>query len=181
MTWLAPNTFLTFCRGMDRPALSAAFADAGLRATASGESAGWAWLSHDTLTVPSGEAVRQLARDITGHRYEGDAETVFLASTPPCACPHGQNFMVPHCPEHPFQVTWSRGGFEQLYLNVGGRRESRRGGGSADLLVRELLDAGIVGRDTSRYDADPGFNADGALTIGLLVRHFRLPSPPLAG
>ncbi|MFC9909334.1 hypothetical protein [Streptomyces sp. NPDC127197] len=177
MTWLAPNTFVTFCKGMDLPTLTGVFTQAGLPASAAGESSGWAWVSHDTLAVPHGGSVWKLARDITGFRYEGNAETVFLASTPACACPHGQSYLVPHCPEHPFQFTYNRGGFEQLYLNVGGRRESRRGGGMADLLVRELLDAGIVGRDTSRYDADPEFNADGAHTMRILVEHFGLPSP----
>ncbi|MFD9498060.1 hypothetical protein [Streptomyces sp. NPDC060035] len=43
---------------------------------------------------------------------------------------------------------------------------------------RELLDARIVGRDTL-YDADPGFNADGAHTVRILAGHFGLPSPPL--
>ncbi|WP_240634375.1 MULTISPECIES: hypothetical protein [Streptomyces] len=48
----------------------------------------------------------------------------------------------------------------------------------ADLLVRELLDAGIVGRDTP-YDSDPGFNSDGARTARIIADHFGLPSPPL--
>ncbi|MGW4374113.1 hypothetical protein ACWEJ7_10650 [Streptomyces albidoflavus] len=43
------------------------------------------------------------------------------------------------------------------------------------------LAAGIVGRDTSRYDADPGFNADGRHTLALLAAHYGLPSPPLSG
>ncbi|MFI2433524.1 hypothetical protein [Streptomyces sp. NPDC018693] len=49
----------------------------------------------------------------------------------------------------------------------------------ADLLVRELLEAGIVGRETPGYDADGGFNADGALTLRIIADHFALPAPPL--
>ena len=208
MDRLTPNTFVTFCRGMALPTLAHAFAEAGHPARASGESSGWAWVTHDAdearasgqsygwdlLTHDASEAeaayaadrsLWDLARDITGFRYadrvpQGQVvETVFLASTPPCACPHGQNFMVPHCDRHPFQFAYYRGGFEQTYFNVGERRESIRAGGQADLLVRELLNAGIVGRDTPNYDTDPGFNADGAQTVRIIVEHFGLPSPPL--
>ncbi|MEU5715743.1 hypothetical protein AB0G71_08115 [Streptomyces sp. NPDC020403] len=59
---------------------------------------------------------------------------------------------------------------------MGDRRESRRSG---DLLVRELLEAGIIGRDTPAYEADPGFNAGGTLTLRIIADHFELPSPPL--
>jgi hypothetical protein len=41
-----------------------------------------------------------------------------------------------------------------------------------------MLDAGIVGRDTPKYDTDPGFNAD-TDTVRIIVDHFGLPSPPL--
>ena len=179
MTRLPPNTFATFCKGLDQPTLSDVFTRAGLPAAAEGTSSGWAWLTHQGVT---GGDVLRLARDLTGYRYVDLAggpdrvETVFLASTPACACPHGQNYLVPHCPEHPFQVSHSRGGFEQLYLNMGGRRESRRGGGRSDHLLPELLAAGIVGRDTARYDADPDFNADGAHTRRIVAEHFGLPA-----
>ncbi|WP_406515383.1 hypothetical protein OH809_19105 [Streptomyces sp. NBC_00873] len=184
MSRLAPNTFVTFCKGMDLSTLSGIFAEAGCPALTSGESSGWVWVTHDA-TARHGQAVWELARNITGYRYaervgEPDhVETVFLASTSACDCPHGQNYMVPHCTEHPFQFTHSRGGFEQTYFNFGARRESRRAGGMADLLVRELLDAGIVGRDTPKYDTDPGFNADGTHTVRIIADHFGLPSPPL--
>lgn len=185
MSWLAPNTFVTFCKGMTSPAVSGIFTEAGRPARATGESSGWAWVTHDAYTAPHGESAWELARNITGYRYADRVdvpdrvETVFLASTPACGCPHGQNYMVPHCAEHPFQFAYSRGGFEQTYFNVGRRRESRRAGGRADLLVRELLDARIVGRDTPEYDTDPGFNADGAHTVRIIADHFGLPTPPL--
>ncbi|MFF3334041.1 hypothetical protein ACFYWX_31570 [Streptomyces sp. NPDC002888] len=186
MSWLAPNTFVTFCQGMELSTLTAVYADAGHPARATGESSGWTWLTHDAYTAPRGESAWELARNLTGFRFTdrvsdpNGARTVFLASTPACTCPHGQNYMVPHCAEHPFQFAHSAGGFEKTYFNLGERRESRRGGGMADLLVRELLDAGIVGRDTPQYDTDPGFNADGAHTVRVIVEHFGLPSPPLA-
>ncbi|MET8171290.1 hypothetical protein [Streptomyces clavifer] len=176
------NAFVTFCKGMTLSTVSAVFAEAGRPAVAAGESSGWVWVTHDA--DPGGVSVLELARDITGFRHADRAsgpdrvETVFLASTPACSCPHGQNYMVPHCPEHPFQFAYSHGGFEQTYFNLGARRESRRAGGTADLLVRGLLDAGIVGRDTP-YDTDPGFNADGALTVRIVTEHFRLPSAAL--
>ncbi|MDF6017172.1 hypothetical protein [Streptomyces sp. JH34] len=182
MNLLAPDTYVTFCRGMDLPTLSAVFAEAGRPATTVGEASGWAWATHDAGPASDAVDVQELACWITGFRYAdrgagpGRVETVFLASTPACACEHGQNYMVPHCAAHPFQFVHSRGGFEQNYFNIGARRESRRSG---DLLVRELLEAGIVGRDTPAYDADPGFNADGAHTLRIIARHFRLPSPPL--
>jgi len=186
VTWLAPNTFVTFCKGMPLPTFSGIFREVGRPARTAGEADGWAWVMHDAYTAPRGETAWELARNITGCRYYADrasdpdrVETVFLASTPACTCPHGQNYMVPHCAEHPFQFAYSRGGFEQTYFNFGGRRESRRAGGMADLLVRELLDAGIVGRDTPRYDCDPGFNTDGAHTVRIIADHFGLPSPPL--
>ncbi|MFC9626254.1 hypothetical protein ACFTXM_41985 [Streptomyces sp. NPDC056930] len=186
MIRLAPNTFVTFCKGMTLPTLSGIFAEAERPAVSTGESSGWAWVTHDACTAHHGQTVWELARYITGYRYADRAsdpsrvETVFLASTPACACPHGQNYMVPHCAEHPFQFTYNRGGFEQTYFNLGRRRESRRAGGMADLLVRELLEAGIVGRDTPGYETDPGFNADGARTVRIIADHFGLPSPPLA-
>ncbi|MFJ7491087.1 hypothetical protein ACIQZB_07475 [Streptomyces sp. NPDC097727] len=49
----------------------------------------------------------------------------------------------------------------------------------ADLLVRELLDAGIVGRETPKYDTCPGSIADGTHTVRITADHFVLPSPPL--
>ncbi|MEU9283321.1 hypothetical protein AB0D57_00995 [Streptomyces sp. NPDC048275] len=171
---------------MTLPTLSGIYAEAGCPARTVGESSGWSWVTHDAYTAPTGETAWELARNITGRRYYANrasdpdrVETVLLASTPACPCPHGQNYMVPHCAEHPFQFAYSRGGFEQTYFNFGRRRESRRGGGMADLLVRELLDAGIVGRDIPRYDSDPGFNADGAETVRIIVDHFGLPSAPL--
>ncbi|WP_326579689.1 hypothetical protein OG539_04265 [Actinacidiphila glaucinigra] len=188
MTWLTPNTFVTFVRGMTLPTVAAVYAEAGRPAPASGSGAGWVWLTHEAYRAPHRSIASTLARDLTGFRHTHRAsdpgrvpvESVLLASTPACACPHGQNYMVPHCDEHPFQFAYSRGGFEQTYFNFGMRRESRRAGGMADLLVRELLDAGIVGRDTPRYDADPAFNADGTHTVRIIADHFGLPSPPLA-
>ncbi|WP_344494206.1 hypothetical protein [Streptomyces enissocaesilis] len=106
-------------------------------------------------------------------------ETVFLASTPACTCPHGQNRMVSHCDERPLQFVHSRGGYEQTYFGFGRRRASRCAGGTADLLVRESPDAGIVGRDTSTYDTGTGSNADGAHTVRIVADRFGLPSPPL--
>ncbi|WP_329124809.1 hypothetical protein [Streptomyces sp. NBC_01353] len=165
--------------------LSDIFGEVERPAASTGESSGWAWATHDAYTTEEGEAAWALACSITGHRYTDRAsgpdrvETVFLASTPACACPHGQNYMVPHCDEHPFQFAYSRGGFEQTYFNLGRHRESRRAGGMADLLVRELLEAGIVGRDTPAYDTQPGFNADGAQTVRIIADHFGLPSPLL--
>lgn len=193
MTWLAPNTFVTFCKGMTLPTVSGIFDEVGRPVRAVGEADGWVWVTQDAYVGPSwsesGQDACDLARSVTAvmgrHHYAQRAtdpervETVFLASTPPCACPHGQNYMVPHCAEHPFQFTYSRGGFEKALFNLGGRRESRRSGGLADLLVRELLDAGIVGRDTPRYDSEPGFNADGVHTVRIIADYFGLPSPPL--
>ncbi|MFD7402806.1 hypothetical protein ACFV7R_09075 [Streptomyces sp. NPDC059866] len=72
MTWLAPEGTCP---------LTGVFGEAGLPASATGESSGWAWMSHDALAVPHGGSVWKPARDITGFRYEGSAETVFLAST----------------------------------------------------------------------------------------------------
>ncbi|TDC74018.1 hypothetical protein [Streptomyces hainanensis] len=185
MSWLAPNTFVTFYRGIPLPVLSGLFAETGRPAVTAGESSGWAWVTHDAYPARTGLRAGDFSRDITGYRYAHLAarpaalETVFLASTPACECPRGHGYLVPHCAEHPFQFAYSRGGFEQTYFNLGRRRESRRGGGMADLLVRELLNAGIVGRDTPGYDADPGFNADGAHTVRVIADHFGLPSPPL--
>ncbi|MFE4452855.1 hypothetical protein [Streptomyces sp. NPDC056796] len=182
MTRLAPHTYATFLRGMSLPTLYAAFEEAGRPARAGGHSSGWAWVTHDAYPASDGLSAWQLACDLTGFRYAdrvegpGPAESVFLASTPACTCAHGQNYMIPHCDEHPFQFAHSRGGFERTVFNVGGRRESRRSG---DLLVRELLAAGIVGRRTPAYEADPAFNVDGALTLRIIARHFGLPSPPL--
>ncbi|MGW2183247.1 hypothetical protein ACWCXX_35405 [Streptomyces sp. NPDC001732] len=178
---IAPNTFVTYARGLDPSTLADVFAEAGHPARTKGGSAGWSWVTHGTDALPGrGAAVADLARDITGFRYEerfggpGRVETVFLATTPACECPHGQNYMVPHCPEHPFQFLYCRGGFERSYFNVGQRREAQRSG---DLLVRELLDAGIVGRETPAYDIDPGFNVDGAVTMRIIKDHFGLPTP----
>ncbi|MCX4789010.1 hypothetical protein OG369_23345 [Streptomyces sp. NBC_01221] len=185
MSWPAPNTFVTFCKGLTLPTVSAVFTEAGRPALATGESSGWAWVTHDAYSIPVGASIGGLARDITGYRHADRVshpdrvESVFLASTPACECPHGQNYMVPHCAEHPCQFTYSRGGFVETCFNIGRRRESRRAGGMADLLVRELLDAGIVGRDVPKYDTDPGFNADGAHTVRIIADHFGLPSPPL--
>jgi hypothetical protein len=183
---LAPHTYATFCKGMSLPTLSTVFAEAGHPVTDGGRSAGWTWVTHDARSEPPSESdgfsVSDLASYVTGFRYEDRAdlaeplETVFLASTPACACEHGQNYMVPHCEAHPFQFVHSRGGFQETYFNLGDRRESRRTG---DLLVRELLDAGIVGRDTPAYETDPGFNAGGRLTLRIIADHFGLPSPPL--
>ncbi|MFG2407449.1 hypothetical protein ACGFR8_24545 [Streptomyces brevispora] len=178
MNALAPNTFVTYARGLDLPTLTDVFTEARCPVRTAGESNGWSWVTHDA-TALSGRAVRDLARNITGYRYEerfggpDRVETVFLASTPACECPHGQNYAIPHCDEHPFNFSHSRGGFERTYFNVGRRRESRRHG---DLLVRELLDAGIVGRETPAYDADPSFNADGAVTMRIITDHFGLPA-----
>lgn len=188
MAWLTPNTFVTFVRGMTLSTVAAVYAEAGRPALASGSGAGWVWLTHDAYSAPRRSQAWELARDLTGFRHAhraGDpggapVESVFLASTPPCPCPHGQDYVVPHCDEHPIQFTHASGGFEGTYFNFGMRRESRRAGGSADLLVRELLDAGIVGRDTPRYDADPAFNADGTHAVRIIADHFGLPSPPLA-
>ncbi|MDX3458281.1 hypothetical protein PV396_41185 [Streptomyces sp. ME02-8801-2C] len=195
VTWLAPNTFVTFCKGMAMDVVVNIFEEAGRPLRAVGEDGGWVWVVQDAYIGPgpgvreSGQTGWDLARSITAvmgrHHHAqraGDperVETVFLASTPACACPHGQNYMIPHCAEHPFQFVYSRGGFERTLFNLGARRESRRSGGLADLLVRELLAAGIVGRDTPRYDSEPGFNADGAHTVRIIADHFALPSPPL--
>nr|WSW67679.1 hypothetical protein OG461_16485 [Streptomyces sp. NBC_00995] len=175
---VAPGTYTVHARGIDVTALAAACADAGYPAGRQGESGGWAWVTWDAAAVPGGE-VAQLAGFLTGFRYDerfggpDRVETVFLAGTPACECPHGQNYGIPHCDEHPFHFINSRGGFERTCFNVGRRRESRRNG---DLLVRELLDAGIVGRETTAYDADPGFNADGAVTMRIIADHFGLPA-----
>ncbi|MFC9602420.1 hypothetical protein ACFTTN_03010 [Streptomyces niveus] len=183
MSWLPPDTFATFCRGMDAGLLQRILTDSGRPARAVGEDGGWGWVLQDAYAAPYGQGAEELARDITGYRFVelvGDkAETVFLASTSACECPHGQSYLIPHCPRHPFQFAYHRGGFEQLYLNLGARRESRRGGAMADHLLREFLAAGLVGRDTSRYATEPGFNEDGAVTVSILARHFSLPTPPL--
>ena len=193
VTWLAPNTFVTFCKGMAMSTVVDIFGEAGRPARAVGETDGWVWVVQDAYTAPgmneSGQSAWDLARSITavmGRHHHAQlasdperVETVFLASTPACACPHGQNYMVPHCDEHPFQFSYSRGGFQKALFNLGARREPRRSGGLADLFVRELLDAGIVGRDTPMYDSEPGFNADGAHTVRIIAEHFGLPSPPL--
>ncbi|WAZ20533.1 hypothetical protein STRCI_001656 [Streptomyces cinnabarinus] len=176
MTWLPADSFVTFCKGLDVTAVAGYFTGAGRPPAATGESSGWVWAAHDAYATPAEHGAWERARDLT--RADG-AESVFLASTPACACPHGQNYMVPHCPEHPFQFVHSRGGFEGTLFNLGRRRESRRGGGMPDLLVRELLDARIVGRDTSRYDADPDFNADGAHTLSIIAAHYALPTTGL--
>ncbi|WP_406094097.1 hypothetical protein [Streptomyces sp. NBC_01013] len=173
---VAPDTYVIYASGLDLPTLTAVCADATYPARTTGASDGWAWATYDATAV-RGRAITDLARDLTGFRYDerfgpGRVKTVFLATTPACPCPHGQNYMVPHCDDHPFNFVHSRGGFEREYFNVGRRRETRRSG---DLLVRELLDAGIVGRVTPAYDADPGFNADGAVTMRIIADHFGLP------
>ncbi|NED13149.1 hypothetical protein [Streptomyces sp. SID9124] len=175
---IPPDTFVTYARGLDLPTLSAVYADVGLPARTEGAADGWVWVTHDPATGTGGIVADQ-AGFLTGFRYEdrfgspNPVETVFLASTPACACPHGQDYMVPHCEAHPFHFIHSRRGFSTTYFNVGGRRESRRHG---DLLVRELLAAGIVGRETPRYEEEPGFNADGAVTLRIIADHFGLPA-----
>jgi hypothetical protein len=179
MSWLAPDTYATFCRGMDTDLLRQVLTDAGRPARAVGEDGGWGWVLQDACEGPPGQSAAEVARDVTGYRFVelvGDrAETVFLASTTACECPRGRHYAIPHCPEHPFQSAYHRGGFEQLYLNLGARRESWRGGAMADLLLREFLAAGLVGRKPP----EPDFNEDGAVTVEVLARHFGLPSPPL--
>ncbi|WP_236245107.1 hypothetical protein [Streptomyces sp. CC210A] len=178
MSLLPPHTFATYFRGLDLATVTGAFAEAGLPARTAGDTSGWAWVTHDAGSTPVGGRVQELAQQLTGFRYAdrvlgpGPAESVFLASTPPCTCPHGQHYSVPQCDEHPIQFMYSRDGFGETYFNVGRRRETRRCG---DLLVRELLEAGIVGRDTPGYDADPDFNADGARTLRLIATRFELP------
>ncbi|MFB8089079.1 hypothetical protein [Streptomyces sp. NPDC055992] len=174
---LPPDTFVTYARGIDLPTFSGICADVGLPARTEGAADGWVWVTHDAATS-NGGAVADQAGFVTGFRYEerfgspNPVETVFLASTPACECPHGQNYMVPHCEAHPFHFIHSRRGFSTTYFNMGRRRESRRSG---DLLVRELLAAGIVGRETSRYETEPGFNEDGAVTLRLIADRFGLP------
>jgi hypothetical protein len=179
MNWLPPDTFATFCRGMDTGLLRQILRGSGRPARAVGEDGGWGWVLQDAYEAPDGQGAEELARDVTGYRFVelvGEkAETVFLASTPACECPHGQHYGVPHCSRHPFQFAYHRGGFEQLYLNLGARRESWRGGAMADLLLREFLVEGVVGREPP----EPGVNEDGAVTVEILARHFGLPSPPL--
>ncbi|MFE5753232.1 hypothetical protein ACFQ7I_05830 [Streptomyces massasporeus] len=182
MTWLAPDTFLTFCRGIPLADLTGFFAEAGLPAAASGTENGWAWLAHHPDTTPDGGAVQELGQYITGFRYtdrvrdQQNVDMVFLASTPACAC--GNSYAVPHCAGHPYQFAYSRGGFAVSLFNVGARRESRRFGGQADLFIRQFLEQGIVGR-TTRYDSEPGFNPDGTHTVRIIAEHFGLPAAPL--
>ncbi|MFG2672796.1 hypothetical protein [Streptomyces sp. NPDC048445] len=178
MNPIAPNTCVIYARGLDLPTLTAVSTEAALPVRTAGESAGWAWVTYDAAAV-SGPASLQLACDITGFRYEerfGGPDrvvTVFLASTPACECPQGRNYMIAHCDDHPFNYSYSRGGFELDYFNIGMRREANRSG---DLLIRELLAAGIVGRETPVYDADPSYNADGAVTMRIITEHFGLPA-----
>ncbi|MFI2433525.1 hypothetical protein [Streptomyces sp. NPDC018693] len=123
MSLLPADTYLTFLRGMDLPTLSGILTEVDRPPLTSGVSDGWVWVTH----AAHGTGWK-LARDLTGYRYKDrvadpeSVESVFLASTPPCTCPHGQNYAVAHCAEHPFQFAHSRGGFEQTYFNVGGRR-----------------------------------------------------------
>ncbi|MGW0117197.1 hypothetical protein [Streptomyces sp. NPDC003327] len=184
MSLLAPDTFVTFSRGMDARLLHRLVAEAGRPVRAVGEDGGWAWVEQDAYVGPEEQGAAELARDLTGYRFRelvgGRAETVFLASTPACACPEGRYYAIPHCARHPFQFSHHRGGFEQLYLNLGGGRESRRGGPWADRPLREFLAAGLVGRET-RYATEPGFNEDGAVALGVLVRLFGLPSAAFRG
>ncbi|NEC64387.1 hypothetical protein [Streptomyces sp. SID9727] len=176
--FIAADTFVTYARGLGLPALSGIYSGLGLPARTAGAADGWVWLTHDAATHTGGDLATQ-AGYLTGFRYEerfgspNPLETVFLASTPACECPHGQNYLVPHCEAHPFHFIHSRRGFSTTYFNMGARRETRRHG---DLLVRELLAAGIVGRETPRYEAEPGFNADGAVTLRIITDHFGLPS-----
>ncbi|HEY9328946.1 MAG TPA: hypothetical protein VIS09_12035 [Streptomyces sp.] len=175
---VAPGTYAVHARGIDVTELAAVCAEAGYPARTQGESGGWAWVTWDAAAV-RGEEVSQLAGFLTGFRYDerfggpDRVETVFLAGTPACACPHGQNYSVQHCEDHPFQFLNSRGGFGRTYFNVGRGRETQRHG---DLLVRELLAAGIVGREAPARDADPEFNADGAVTMRIIADHFGLPA-----
>ncbi|WP_432136498.1 MULTISPECIES: hypothetical protein [unclassified Streptomyces] len=181
---LPADVHATFVRGMDLPTLSAVLGEVGLTPLDSGVSEDWAWVTHSAESAPERPSPWELAGHLTGFRYQDRVpdpeavESVFLAGTPACACPHGQHYLVPHCPDHPFQFTYSQGGFQECYFNVGAGRETRRGGSKADLLVGELLEARIVGRDTP-YATDPGFNADGTLTWRIIVDHFALPAPPL--
>ncbi|WP_330240010.1 hypothetical protein [Streptomyces sp. NBC_00525] len=173
-----PNTYVTYAKGVDLPTLTAIYADAGLPARTSGEADGWAWVTHDPARDNGGDA-RQQAGFVTGFRYEdrfgkpNPVETVFLSSAPACECPDGQHYGVPHCAAHPFHFQHSRRGFETTYFNVGCRRESRRHG---DLLIHELLAAGVIGREIPRYEAEPGFNDDGGVTLRIIADHFGLPS-----
>uniref|UniRef100_A0AAU2VQY8 Uncharacterized protein n=1 Tax=Streptomyces sp. NBC_00008 TaxID=2903610 RepID=A0AAU2VQY8_9ACTN len=178
MNPIAPNTYVIYARGLDLPTLTAVSTEAALPVRTAGESDGWAWVTYDAAAV-SGAAALRLARDITGFRYDerfGGPDrvvTVFLASTSACECPNGQNYGVPHCDDHPFHYSYSRGGFALDYFNIGMRREAHRSG---DLLIRELLAAGIVGRETPVYDADPSYNADGAVTMRIITEYFGLPA-----
>ncbi|MFE7672677.1 hypothetical protein ACFU5N_10710 [Streptomyces albidoflavus] len=184
---LPPNRLALFCKGFELPGLTGALAGAGLpEAAGTGHGQGWDWFTYEADRCEP-DQLCGLAQQLPGWRHSelasgpAERETVFLASTPACACPHRQNLLVPHCPDHPFHFVHTTGGFADLFLNIGERRESRRGGTHPDELVGPLLAAGIVGRDTSRYDADPGFNADGRHTLALLAAHYGLPSPPLSG
>ncbi|MGW2654810.1 hypothetical protein ACWC1D_14325 [Streptomyces sp. NPDC001478] len=174
---IAPGTYALYVRGIDEAELTAVCAEAGYPARTRGEAGGWAWVTWDAAAVP-GDGVSDLAGFLTGFRYDerfggpGRVETVFLSGVPACDCPNGRNRSIQHCADHPFHFVNSRGGFGRTYFNVGGGRESRRHG---DLLVGELLAAGIVGRETPAY-ADPAFNADGALTLRLIADHFGLPA-----
>ncbi|MEV5988003.1 hypothetical protein AB0L85_23790 [Streptomyces sp. NPDC052051] len=185
MSGLAVDTYFTFCKGLPLPALRTACAEQGAKPFRdSGEQPdGWSWIAHEAYVAEGrgGQDPWRLARTLSGYRRMGAApvETVFLASTPACACPHGRHVRVPHCPEHPIQFAYFKAGWEQLYFNLGSRRESSRGGTQSDLLTRELLTAGLVGRDAHGYDENPDFNADGHHTIRILTTHFGLPSPPL--
>ncbi|MEU9202135.1 hypothetical protein [Streptomyces sp. NPDC048332] len=175
---VAPGTYAVHARGIDVTELAAACADAGYPARTQGGSGGWAWVTWDATAVRGGE-VSQLAAFLTGFRYDerfggpDRVETVFLAGTPACACPNGRHYSIQHCEDHPVQFQNCRGGFERTYFNVGRGRETQRHG---DLLVRELLEAGIVGRETPAYEADPGFNDDGAVTMRIIADHFGLPA-----
>lgn len=193
MTWLASDTYITFCKGMPLPALQAACAEQGGRPPqdAGGQDGGWSWITHAAYTASGsgGGDPWWLARALSGYQRvdtdeneNGDAEpveTLYLASTPACTCPRGQNVFIPHCPEHPFSFAYFKNGWEQLYFNFGARRESRRGGVRDDMLTRQLLAAGIVGRDAHGYAEDPDFNADGLHTVRVIAAQFGLPSPPL--
>lgn len=184
MSTLPPNRLALFCKGFDPPGLTGVLAAAGVpEAAGTGHGQGWDWFTYDAARCDP-DKLCGLAQQLPGRRHAelasgpAERETVFLASTPACACPHSQNLLVPHCRDHPFHFVHTTGNFAQLFLNLGERRESRRGGTHPDELVGPLLSAGIVGRDTSRYDADPDFNADGRHTLALLAAHYGLPDPP---
>ncbi|MQY04329.1 hypothetical protein [Actinomadura macrotermitis] len=182
MSWVQGadgEVFVTFGRGLGLTEITALITEYGKTPiTASGETSGWAWCvqpAHPRTGHLPYAGPNDLARALT---HQDGAETVFL-STWVCDCPAEQRINQQACRNHPIQFAHYREGFETMYFNFGGR-ESHRGGWHADFLLPQLLAERIVGRDTSRYDADPAFNADGAHTVAIIAEHFALPSPPLA-